>query len=320
MKNKYFWAITGLMIFSMTAACDFGGQSGKQIEANSPVAAETDASEADIVKADTSASEMTETTDAGDDDSQESAYKLTDSMLVAEAGKLITQTDSVNGITYSLTVNLENAAGYTSEEQIITCTKVFWYCYPKMYEKMAVEATPLDVNLIIEDQGYEIAEQWDNNVHLHDRWLSDNPEDFDCLTHEFAHVIQTNWEGDYSPHYGEDTYLIERFADACRYMYAYENGLYNDEVWTLWTASVECDYASSVRFWVWIEQTFSDEEIDIFARLVRETQIKDEDHEFGNWESGGRMWDVIFEGTDAEGRDLDELWLEFLDTDFAWEA
>lgn len=339
MKNKYFFSIASAIIFTMIAACSFDGQSANQNEANNavtagagvdsgqsvenvdatePNATDVDTTESDIAENDTTEVDDAAISDAESEDAQELTYKLTDTMQVEEAGKLITQTDTVNGITYSLTVNLESAAGYTSEEQIITCTKLFWYCYPKMYEKMAVDDTPRGVNLIIEDQGYEIAEQWDNYVHLHDRWLYENPKDFDCLTHEFAHVIQTGWDGDYSPRFGDDTYLIERFADACRFIFAYEDGLYNDEVWNLCTPYEECDYASSVRFWVWIEKTYSTDEADIFTRLVRESQIKDEAHEYSNWDSGGPMWDVIFAGTEAYGRSLDDLWSEFIDTEFAW--
>lgn len=299
----------GILIFTMT------GCGKKQTNQTTTEVSETEQTTTETVTEDSEA-------DRSEDNTQEPvtdadlSYQLTETMDVTEEsdGKIIIQTDVVNGRTYSLTLNLENANGYTTREQLVMCTKVFWYCYPQMYEKMAVADTPVDVNLLVEDMGYEIAEQWGNNVHLHDRWLCDNPDDYDCLTHEFAHVIQTNWEADYSPQYEGEAYLIERFADACRYMYAYEGGIYNDQVWTLQTPDVENHYSISNRFFVWLEQTYSTDEIDIFKRLVEQTQIKDEAHSWENWESGGPMWDVIFEGTEAEGKTLEQLWDIFVAT------
>lgn len=250
----------------------------------------------------------------------DSVYQLTESMEVIENKneQWIRQTDTINGITYSLTLCLDKASGFTTEEQLVICTRVFWYCYPQMYELMATSDTPTDVNLLVENEGYEVAEQWDNNVHLHDQWLWNNPNDFDCLTHEFAHVIQTNWSYDYSPQYLEESYLIERFADACRYIYAYEGGIYNDISWTFWTADVENHYSTSNRFWVWLELNYSNDDVDIFERIVEETQIMDEAHEAQNWDSDGSMWNIIFKGTAAEGKTLDQLWDEFIMTDYAY--
>ena len=63
--------------------------------------------------------------------------------------------------------------------------------YPAMYERFGVYSdASTDVTLAIEDEGYEIAETSGDFVHLHDQWLYEWPDDYDCLTHEFAHVIQ----------------------------------------------------------------------------------------------------------------------------------
>lgn len=45
---------------------------------------------------------------------------------------------------------------------------------------------PTEVVLAIEDEGYPIAEAGGNFVHLHDKWLADNPKDYDCIAHELA--------------------------------------------------------------------------------------------------------------------------------------
>lgn len=247
-------------------------------------------------------------------------YKLSEDMVVTRSespSKWIKQEMSVGGIKYSLTLNLDRYGGYTTEEQLINCTDLFWSCYPAMYQRFAVETTPRDVNLLVENADYEIADSWDNNVHIHDRWLYDNPQDYDCLTHEFAHVIQTEWDGDYTPCEDDDTYLIERFADYCRYVYAYRDGYYNDMVWTLQTSLDEDSYVSGVRFWVWLDYICSNDGVDIIKRIQQEMQNHDDDHLCECWNSDGPIWQSIFEGTVSAGKTLNDLWEEYDASDFS---
>ena len=165
----------------------------------------------------------------------------------------------VNGVDYSLTVDLTKWEGNTDLSQIETLESLFWQVYPKLYDRFGIySSAPTDVELLIENEGYEIACAWDNKVHLHDMWLHDNPEDFDCYAHELAHLIQNGWSEDYLEY---DSY-IERFADYCRYIYAYDDGKYNDKGWTLQTVETEDSRELSVRFLVWLDYELSSSDRD----------------------------------------------------------
>lgn len=251
-----------------------------------------------------------------------SAYELEEvpGMTVSanEAENVITQRATVDGTAYSLTINLEEWAKNTSMEQVLQCTRTFWYCYPKMYGRFAGSRTPRDVTLVIRDKGYEIAYTERDTVVLNDHWLEENTEDYDCLTHEFAHVVQTGWEDAFVPTEGEDTYMIERFADYCRFVYCWRDGYYNDAVWTLQTAEQEDSFVSSVRFWVWLDEKYSTDEQDIIRRMSDAIREQEAWASTENWSAGGEAWQQVFEGTGAAGKDLNELWEEYAADDFAY--
>lgn len=234
---------------------------------------------------------------------------------VEQRAEQIRMRGKVNGKTFTLNISLSGAGGHTSPEQIVTCAKLFWYCYPQMYARFAVSTTPTTVTLKFEDFGYEVASAAGSEVHIHDRWLKDHPEDFDCLTHEFAHIIQGGWDGNYVPAYGDDTYMIERFADYCRYLYAFKGGYYNDTSWTLQTSKTEDTYYKSVRFWVWLDYTYSTDRVDIMDRIQQAVSKKT--YARADWEPNGEAWAVIFDGTAAQGKDLNALWEEFAASNIA---
>jgi hypothetical protein len=232
---------------------------------------------------------------------------------VRPKSKTITLSAKVNGKKFTLNVNLSGSNGNTTPEQIVTCAKLFWYCYPQMYVRFAAKTTPTTVTLKFEDFGYEVASASGNEVHIHDKWLKNNPEDFDCLTHEFSHIMQGGWDGNWLPTSGEDTYMIERFADYCRYLYSFKRGYYNDMCWSLQTSQTENSYVKGVRFWVWLDYTYSTKDIDIIARMQKE--ITEKNFPRADWENDGKAWDVIFEGTGALDKTLDELWSEYIASD-----
>lgn len=245
-------------------------------------------------------------------------YLVDSSVTIDADNKLIIQQGTVNNTSYTLTVNLELWDGFTTPKQIVTCVKLFWYCYPQMYDRFAVTGTPTDVILAIENEGYEIACAYDNIVHIHDNWLYENPIDFDCLTHEFSHIVQTEWDGEYVPSSGDDTYMIERFADYCRYIYAFRNGYYNDFAWVLQTAADEDSYVTGNRFWVWLDYTYSNDNVDIIKSIATLVQNKTEEYKAENWVSSGSAWLEVFKGTKASGKTLDQLWEEYASSDFSY--
>ena len=178
-----------------------------------------------------------------------------------------------------------------------------------MYERFGTySSAPTDVELLIENEGYEIACAWENKVHLHDMWLHDNPEDFDCYTHELAHLIQNGWSEDYLEY---DSY-IERFADYCRYIYAYDDGKYNDKGWTLQTVETENTRELSVRFLVWLDYELSSSDRDFmydYFVLCSDCQFAKTD-----WP---KAWKTLFAGTKFEAKPIDEVWNEYSTSDFA---
>jgi len=223
--------------------------------------------------------------------------------------KTVIQTGEVNARKYSLTVDLSGWEGNTTPEQIGELSRLFWQVYPALYERFGkLSDAPSDVVLLIEDHGYEVAESWENKVHIHDKWLYNNTEDYDCFTHELAHVIQHGWDGDNLEY---DSY-IERFADYCRFVYCLDNGAYNDHVWTLQTVADESSRKTSVRFLVWLDYKLSSSERDFmkdyFLICTKGTYAS------SKWK---KAWEELFKGTEFEGRSIEDVWKEYAESEFA---
>lgn len=224
--------------------------------------------------------------------------------------KEVKQTGTVDGTTYQLTIRLTRWAGRTSPEQIVVLSRLFWECYPKMYKRFGAAAgAPTNITLDIENKGYGIAWNADHLVHLHDGWLAENPEDYDCITHELAHACQSSgWEGATLEY--ED--YIERFADACRYLYAYQNGVYNDRNWQMQTIDDEPTRKDSVRFLVWFDYFYSSADNDLLLNYFK--VCRSEKYPADQWK---KAWEEIFSGSALEGRDIDDIYAEYAKSPFA---
>ena len=228
---------------------------------------------------------------------------------VSVSDNSVTEHGTTRGQDFSLTIDLSQWEQYTSPEQMVTLSQLFWQCYPKMYARYAdLSDPPTDVVLAIENTGYEIAEAGGNFVHLHDKWLWSNPEDYDCITHELAHIIQNGWDEAYL----EDSGFIERFADCCRYEYALNDGYYNDGGWTLHTPETESSRGESVRFFVWLDFTFSGSGTDIMRNFF--DVCRNMTYSPDQWDDA---WAQIFAGTALEGKTADEVWAMYTASDFA---
>lgn len=222
----------------------------------------------------------------------------------------IIQRGTVNGTAFTLTVDLQKWDQLTSMPQIVQLTALFWECYPRMYARFHdLSDPPVDITLAIENDGYEVASTDGLTVHLHDNWLHEHPEDYDCITHELAHVIQAGWDGDFL----EYSDYIERFADCCRYEYAMQNGIYNDAVWSLQTVLTETTREQSVRFLVWLDHTYSDEQTDFLRRYFR--VCHDMQYPAAEWEAA---WQAIFAETALAGKTADEVWEMYSLSDFEY--
>ena len=235
--------------------------------------------------------------------------RLDSSIELVFKDKTIIEIATVNGRRYSFTVDLTGWKGNTSADQIGELSRLFWQVYPALYERFGtLSNAPCDVILLIENSGYEIAEAWENKIHLHDMWLFNNPEDFDCITHELAHTVQNGWDGDRL----EYSSYIERFADYCRFIYCMDNGGYNDHGWTLQTVTDEPDRESSVRFLVWLDYKISDGSRD-FMKDYFLVCTKGE-YAPSDWK---KAWNKLFQGTAFEGKSIEDVWKEYAGSDFA---
>jgi len=222
----------------------------------------------------------------------------------------ILQTGTVEGTAYKLTIRLRRWAGKTTPEQIVILSRLFWQCYPRMYRRFGKAGnSPTRITLNIEDRGYEIAWQSENLIHLHDGWLQRYPNDFDCITHELAHAIQNGWDDGRRLEYDD---YIERFADVCRYLYAFNNGEYNDPQWELGTAEEETHRKDSNRFPVWFDYQYSTPECDLLLNYF--TVCRSEKYPTHMWKEA---WAEIFKGSALEGRDIEDVWNEYKQSEFA---
>jgi len=260
-----------------------------------------------------------QSTDSSKEASTEEGAKAFDISILTDAlpgisssyeDNCIYESGTSGGYDFDLVIDLNKWAGKTSPDQIKTISQVFWECYPRMYDRFGVTARASRTAFIaIEDEDYSPAYTLGNWIHLHDEWLQENPTDFDVITHELTHIIQNDW----NPETCEFSEYIERFADFCRYEYAFQDGIYNDACWTLWEADKEDSLASSNRFFVWLDYTYSTPENDImlnFFRVCCEGKYKAND-----WD---KAWEEIFAGSALEGRHIYDVWTEFTKTDFAY--
>ena len=223
--------------------------------------------------------------------------------------KEVKQVGTVDGVEYKLTIRLTRWAGRTSIDQIVVLSRLFWANYPKMYKRFgAAGNSPTEITLDIENKGYGIAWNSGKLVHLHDGWLEKCPEDYDCITHELAHAIQNGWDGETLEYDG----FIERFADACRYLYAFNDGEFNDKDWQMQVLDREPTREDSVRFIVWFDYFYSTADNDLFLNYFR--VCHDEKYPTANWKEA---WAEIFKGSALEGRDIDDIYAEYAASEFA---
>ena len=231
---------------------------------------------------------------------------------IDETGTKLKTSKTVDGIKYSLTIDLTKWDGYTNVEQFDHIEELFYEVYPQMYRRFGdYKSAPKDVVIAIEDEGYEIASARPKagRIHLHDKYLDKHYDHFDVLTHERAHVIHGGFE---KKNLEFDKYT-EVFADYCRYIYAYRNGRYNDKNWELPDANKQKTRQCSIRFLVWLDMETSSSSRDIirdFFEVCCNPDFKKE-----NW---GEMWKSLFKGTKFEGKTIDEVFEIYKKSEFAY--
>lgn len=232
---------------------------------------------------------------------------------VVEENK-ITQTGKFNGVEFQFTIDLSGWEQKTSPEQIRKIADLFWDCYPKMYERFgeALES-PTKVDFCFHQSG-NLAATSGSRVSIDDNHLRENGSecDFDCITHEFAHVINHLYDSD--QYNCIDVNLVETFAEYCRFVYAYKDGYYNDKAWEMRKAShvKETSAPVSKRFLVWLDYKCFSQDKDVIYDIM--TTWYNKDYRADEWDD---VWKNIFAGTDLEGKTIKEAWDEYKNDVFA---
>ncbi len=226
-----------------------------------------------------------------------------------EKGKRYISHRTIEGREYSLLIDLRKWGNHATENQLLHLRELFYEVYPQMYDRFgAYTNAPLDVVLVIEDRDEGVAGAGGDTVTIVDKHLENSRNDFDVLSHELVHLIQNGWNGKYL----EYDYDSEKFAEYCRYIYAYKDGKYNDEHWELPNINAQNTREKSIRFFVWLDMETSSSNRDIIRDYFE--ICCDKKTETANW---NKAWKNLFKGTKFEGKTIDEVWNTYTKTDFA---
>ena len=166
--------------------------------------------------------------------------------------------------------------------------ETFRTVYPIMAERYNKSA-PKTVYLDIRTSGDGVAYASGNRITLFANWITDNPSDTDCITHELFHVVQS-----YPGYPEEHIWAIEGITDYARYKF----GLYNDKQgWGLPNYNSGQNYTNSygvaARFFVWLEQKKMADLVPKMDVILRRGDYTNE-----SW-------------VEVTGKTVDELWAEY---------
>lgn len=226
--------------------------------------------------------------------------------------KLWTTRKTVNGIEYSLTVDLREWDESASRDGIHVFEDLFFEVYPQMYDRFGFySSAPTDVILCIKESKSKIAcaIAQTSTVIINKQYYADHMSKdvhYDVLVHELAHLIQNDWKFEYLEY--DD---LEIFANYLRYVYAYKDGIYNDSVWTLNTAKNDGTRDHSSRFLVWLDLETSSSNRDVIRDYFE--ICFDKRYERKEWD---KAWKSLFKGTKFEGKTIDEVWNMYYESDF----
>lgn len=140
------------------------------------------------------------------------------------------------------------------------------------------------------DTSYKgVAYAHDGKIVISANWLKENPYDFDVITHEVMHIVQSYPPG------SAPGWLVEGVADYVRYKY----GLHNEKAgWELPEFSIDHSFTDSyritARFLVWLSHRFGETSIKILDQKMRENLYSE------------NLWKEI---TDSS---LEDLWSSYI--------
>lgn len=105
-----------------------------------------------------------------------------------------------------------------------------------------------EVEFFIDPEYKGVAEAGGRRVRISSQWLTAHPNDFDLVTHELMHLVQSY------PHNAGPWWVTEGIADYVRYVFGVDNELGG---WSLPELRPEHNYDSgyrvTARFMAWIE-------------------------------------------------------------------
>lgn len=160
--------------------------------------------------------------------------------------------------------------------------------HPKIAEQLASEGyTPPDeVAIVFKKNMRGVAGTSGNKIAVSAKWVTDHPDDFGMIIHEYTHVVQSY------PKY-DPVWLVEGIADYIRYhvmepdrapRFDARRQKYSD------------GYGVTAAFLAWAQQKYDEKLVTKLSAALRETKYKPE------------LWQ------EYTGKSVDDLWQEFVES------
>lgn len=160
--------------------------------------------------------------------------------------------------------------------------------HPKIAERLASEGytPPGEVTIVFKKNMRGVAGTTGNKIAVSAKWVTDHPDDFGMIIHEYTHVVQSY------PKY-DPVWLVEGVADYIRYhvmepdrapRFDARRQRYTD------------GYGVTAAFLAWAEKKYDKDLVTKFNGVLRESKYKED------------LW------KEYTGKPLDELWKEFVES------
>lgn len=186
-------------------------------------------------------------------------------------------------------VQIEERDKSTPPAVINGLMQVFFRNFGTMADRFD-KGTPKKVQWLFEDyDGF--AEAGGGRIRFSTRWLKKSPNDFDIVTHEGFHLVQS-YEN--RTETGCPGWAIEGLADYARYTYGLKNeeadwSLPNVEAGNKWTDS----YRVTARFFVWVEKRHRSTIMDELHSVLERSAYSD------------AFW------SEKTGKSIQQLWSDY---------
>lgn len=196
--------------------------------------------------------------------------------------------DTLKFIRKGYVLTLINQDQSLKKEIVQNLVETFFIVYPVLVRSYNMDSPRNVIFLIDTTFTTGITEGEGNKIRISNRWLKKRPDDFDVVTHEVMHLVQS---------YPEDAgpwWIKEGIADYVRYVNGWDNPKggwflpeYNE------SQNYDDGFRITARFFVWIENTLSP---GFIKRL---------DHAMRTGTYSDKSW------KDITGKTLNELWIAY---------